>query len=283
MPASNKGLRNAALARDDEFYTRYDDIKKEIIYYLSYLENKVIYCNADNEESNFYKFFKDHFEEYKLKKLICTSLDGTSIELTKDNEIKTKNGGNFNSNNCIKYLEESDIVITNPPFSIIRDFIDLLIKYNKQFLFLSNLNVITYNSVTPLFVENKLWCGYNYGRHIFDRPDGTEKVLNNICWMTNLPVIKDNYIPICKKDIKEYEIFRDRPDIINVNKVKEIPENYKGPMGVPISFITKLNNKQYQILGKMHNIYNPKFYSLGGAYIGDKQIYCRLVIQEREN
>lgn len=283
MPANNKGLRNAARARDDEFYTRYNDIEKEIIHYLPYLENKIIYCNADNEESNFYKFFKDHFNEYKLKKLICTSLDGTSIELTKDNEIKAENGGSFDSNNCIKYLEECDIVITNPPFSIIRDFIDLLMKYNKQFLILSNLNVVSYNSVIPLFVENKLWCGYNYGKHVFIRPDGTEKILNNICWMTNLPVIKDNYIPTCEKDIEEYEIFRDRPDIINVNKVKEIPKDYKGPMGVPISFITKINNEQYQILGKMHNVPNPEFYSLGGSYIGDKKIYFRLVIQEREN
>ena len=282
MPNNNKALSRAAKIRNDEFYTQYVDIEKELVHYIPYLENKIIYCNTDNNESNFYQFFKDHFNDYKLKKLICTSLDGFSIELTKENEIKQNNGGNFSSDNCIKYLEECDIVITNPPFSIIRDFIDLLLKYNKQFLFLSNINVAGYKTILPLFVENKIWCGYNEGKHIFTLPDGTEKVLNNICWMTNLPVKKDFYIPICEKNIEEYEVFDTRPDIINVNRYKEIPKNYKGPMGVPVSFISKMSNEQYKILGQMHGSYNPDFYLLGKALVRNKEIYTRLVIQEKE-
>ena len=158
-------LDKAKINKKDEFYTQLIDIEKEVVHYTKHFRGKVVYCNCDDPEySNFWKFFYEHFEELGLKELNATyfgedarfyNYDGKEITIT-----QLKENGDFRSNECIQVLKQSDIVITNPPFSLFREYISQLDKYDKDFLVISNINAITYKEVFPLIQSNKAWFAF---------------------------------------------------------------------------------------------------------------------------
>lgn len=213
--ARNSNLHRAKKEKNDEFYTIYEDIEKEMINYIPHFKNQIIYCPCDDwEVSNFTKYFMDNFEKFQLKKLICTSYskDGNGKWFIYDGE-KKENGllegnGDFRSQECIELLKEADIVVTNPPFSLFRDFVAQLMQYEKKFIILGNMNAITCKEIFPLIKENKLrtgvtsFCGkmpffrvpaefVSENDRVEIRADGIYKQVNAI-WFTNLPHAKRN-------------------------------------------------------------------------------------------
>lgn len=266
-------LDNAKVNKKDEFYTQMIDIEKEIIHYTKHFRDKIVYCNCDNPEvSNFWKYFYDHFIELGLRELYATfygeganfhRYDGENVVIT-----QLQGNGDFRSDECIQILRQSDIVVTNPPFSLFREYISQLNSYNKDFLIISNINAITYKEVFPLIQANKVWLGVCFGRGIsgFIVPDnyelyGTETMVNengeriispnNCMWLTSLDNEK-RHQPI--KLVKKYEgneeayPFYDNYYGINVNKTQDIPADYMGAMGVPITFLNKYDPEQFEII-----------------------------------
>jgi len=256
MEYRNIRLTKAKKSKNDEFYTKLIDIEKELMHYKKHLKGKIIYCNCDNpKESNFFKYFTLNFKPLGIKKLITTHYNkgGTSykLEFVDGKSIKTplKGDGDFRSDECISILKDVDIVITNPPFSLFREYIAQLIKYNKLFLILGNLNAVTYKIVFKSIKENRIRLGYNPLTE-FLTPNGEIKRGAATVWYTNLDTKKRH------EDITLYKLYNeieypkyDNYDAINIDKVKEIPMDYGGYMGVPISFVTKHNPKQFEILG----------------------------------
>lgn len=172
--SNNSNLHTAKNIKDDEFYTQYEDIKKELVNYKEYLKGKIIYCNCDMPESNFIKFLNDVKDEWKIKEIYHTSI---------------QEGIDFRSDESIDILKRSDVVISNPPFSLFRQYISQLMEYKKKFLIIGNKNAITYKEFFPLLKDDKVWIGYN-NVHNFVRPDGSIKKFGNVGWFTNLPVDK---------------------------------------------------------------------------------------------
>ena len=270
-------LSNAKRAKNDEFYTQLSDIENELKHYKSHFAGKVVYCNCDDaRKSNFFRFFQKKFNDYGLKKLITTSYnenghgsvlvyegDTNGNGKLDDNEVKVselKGNGDFRSEECIELLKEADIVVTNPPFSLFREYIATLVQYNKKFLVIGNQNAITYKEIFPLIKENKLWTGNNMVK-TFRVPQVTNKnceVLPNgeiiakfgsICWFTNLDIKKRHEEIILYKSYNEEEFPKyDNYDAIEVSKVCEIPKDYDGIMGVPITFLYRYNPSQFEIV-----------------------------------
>ena len=274
---ANVSLSNAKRAKNDEFYTQLSDIENELKHYKSHFAGKVVYCNCDDaRKSNFFRFFQKKFNDYGLKKLITTSYnenghgsvlvyegDTNGNGKLDDTEIKVsdlKGNGDFRSEECIELLKEADIVVTNPPFSLFREYIATLVQYNKKFLVIGNQNAITYKEIFPLIKENKLWTGNNMVK-TFRVPQVTNKnceVLPNgeiiakfgsICWFTNLDIKKRHEEIILYKSYNEEEFPKyDNYDAIEVSKVCEIPKDYDGVMGVPITFLYRYNPSQFEIV-----------------------------------
>ena len=250
----NKNLTNAKKAKNDCFFTLLKDVEKEVSQYD--LKGKVIYCNCDDYRySNFVKYFKDNFEELKIKKLIATNYDtgeGAFIyEYDGVNELvhKLNGNGDFRSPECIAYLQEADIVWTNPPFSLFREFVDVIMTHGKQCLIIGSQNAFTYKEIFKMIKNNKLWTGYNMVKE-FNQPDGSIKKFGNVCWFTNLTTNKRNEEMVLTKnynliDYPKYENY----EAIEVNRLVNIPKDYDGVMGVPITFIDKYNPEQFEILG----------------------------------
>ena len=277
---SNQNLLTAKNKKNDEFYTRLEDIQKELNNYKEYFKDKIIYCNCDDiYTSNFYKYFKDNFNKLGIKKIIATnlSLDNTAYKTEFDNNSKEsrtelRGNGDFRSEECIKLLQESDIIITNPPFSLFREYIAQLIKYNKDFLIIGNMNAATYKEIFPLFKNNQVWFGYTNPK-IFITPDRTEKKFGNILWYTNLESGKRH----CRIDLKNcyygnensYPKY-DNYDAIEVSKVVNIPKDYYGLMGVPVTFLNKYCPEQFELIGHDHDLTGD-----GGAGISDGQFICK--------
>lgn len=254
----NSNLQEAKRKKNDEFYTQISDIEKELKYYRKHFEDKKVFLNCDDpEKSDFWKYFYLNFNELKLNKLIAThfEIDKPSYKLEYDgkevNKINLKQNGDFRSDECIEILKESDIVVTNPPFSLFREFIDLLMKYNKKFLVIGNNNAITYKNIFKYIKENKLWLGNNSVRE-FIQPDGSKKKFGNICWFTNLDYEKRYEIIETgidyNKNKDKYLEYYDYKGVINIDKINMIPDNYNGIMGVPITFLSKYNPNQFEIL-----------------------------------
>lgn len=265
----NSNLNTAKSVKNDEFYTRLPDIEKELGHYREHFIGKVVYCNCDDPNfSQFYTYFSNNFIRLKLKKVIFTNYNKdpevcsykTEIienqKLNFDDEdllviTKTKlNGdGDFRSDECVETLKEADIIVTNPPFSLFRQFTDLLVKHDKKFLVIGSQSAITYRNTFPQIMENKLWVGVTMPK-TFLKPDNTTQSFGNICWFTNLDHKKrgDKLILTKKYNEKDYPKY-DGFDAINVDKTKDIPFDYEGVMGVPITFIDKFNPEQFEILG----------------------------------
>ena len=275
----NKNLNNAKKVKNDEFYTQMGDIEKELPYYKEQFKNKIVYCNCDTELSNFYLYFKKNFNNLKLKKLIITNKDNYKIELTKKGIIKSKLNGDFRS--CIDLLKESDIVCTNPPFSLFREYVDLLIKYDKKFLIIGNYAAITYKEIFKLIKDNQLWLGYTPRTMKFLTTDNKLKSVN-ASWFTNLNVEKHyKTLKLSKSYYENTELYPkyDNYDAINVDRIKDIPIDYDGPMGVPITFLQYYNPKHFEIVGiDRYIIDNPNY---GKRFTIDKrEIYARIVIRK---
>lgn len=266
-------LDKAKFNKKDEFYTQLVDIENEMSYYLPHFRGKVIYCNCDNPEvSNFWKYFHDNFDKLGLKELRATFFgEGASYYRYdgKDVTIQMLRGnGDFRSEECVTVLQESDLVITNPPFSLFREYISQLDYYGKDFLVISNINAITYKEVFALIQRNKAWLGVGFGRGIsgFIVPAhyelyGTETKVsengdriispNNCMWLTSLDNDKRHkpiqLVKVYEGHEDEYPQY-DNYDGINVNKTQDIPADYWGAMGVPITFLNKFDPDQFEII-----------------------------------
>lgn len=291
--ATNTLLQKAKKSKSDEFYTLLPDIESELHHYTNHFRDKIVFCNCDDPRtSNFYRYFAVHFHELGLKKLIaaCYREGQTSLFDVNNNEtgfyysfngLDTENiiptdtdliyfsgDGDFRSEESIALLKQADIVVTNPPFSLFREYIAQLIKFKKSFLIIGNINAITYKEIFHLIKDNKIWLGINLGRGIsgFKVPEkyelyGTEVRIddlgnriispNNCLWLTNLENDKRNEEIVLTKRYKGNESayqHYDNYDGINVNKTQDIPMDYTGYMGVPITFLHKFNPKQFEII-----------------------------------
>lgn len=296
MPSTNDNLHKALKNKNDEFFTLFEDVEKECSNYSSYFQNKIIYCNTDNEKSAFWLYFTKNFKELKLQKVIATYLDFPSsykLEYNGNEIIKTKLAGNgdYSSTECIEILKTADIIITNPPFSKSKEFINLIIKeHNKDLLVIGNENAFSSTLLFPLLKENKIWTGYNKVKE-FLTDNGDIKSFGNICWFTNLPREEKPFIKLTKnynkKNYKKYENF----EAINVDRIVDIPKDYYGIMGVPVSIVGKYNSKQFKILGlaagntKTNHLnyevpYTPHPLDRGGCGIVEgKRKYTRVFVQ----
>lgn len=304
---NNKNLSKAKNAKDDEFYTQYKDIEKELKHYKQYFINKVVYCNCDNPQiSNFFKFFALNFDTLQLKKIIATYFDKDNkvhcYEITKqvtaqdDNidlsQIKTrvlKGNGSFDSSECKELLRTADIIVTNPPYSLFRDFIDYMFKYSKKFLIIGNANAITYKNCFSYIQQNKMWLGVNCVRWFY-RPHGELCEGARSFWFTNLDVDKRHQKIDLTKEYSDEYVEYDNYNAIEVSKAVNIPRNYKGIMGVPITFLSKYNPEQFRIIGSdfqvkdgllpelVKNNWDSK---IDRGYINGKRCYSRIFIQHQ--
>lgn len=278
--SGNSFLSNAKRNKKDEFYTRLEDIERELVRYRDHFKDKVVFCNCDDpEESNFWWYFKLNFDFLGLKKLITTHydadnptyklvIDGTRRD--KDGnpvEVKTKLKGNgdFRNDESIRALKASDIVVTNPPFSLFREYVSQLFEYDKKFIIVGNQNTVIAKDLFPLIKENKMWYGFGFkggaahfiNKHYVDYATATDRKegmirVSGVIWLTNLPH-KKRYedIILVKKYYGNEEMYPryDNYDAINVDATKDIPYDYPGVMGVPITFLDKYNPEQFEILG----------------------------------
>lgn len=305
---SNKNLNQAKKAKNDEFYTRIEDIEKELVNYGDFFKDKVVYCNCDHPtESNFTRYFLLNFEKLGLKKLVSTCFisDGKGLVGTKEKDgeytvEQLEGNGDFRSEECIEFLKKCDVVVTNPPFSLFREYVKQLMDYNKKFLIIGNGNAVTYKEIFPYIKNNQLWLGFSANKTMkFQLSDSYEKwdemdkngkkygKVTAITWFTNIPHNKRNqpldlYRKYNPNDYPKYDNY----DAINVDKVTDIPEDYNGVMGVPITFLDKYCPTQFQIVGCSYqygdcgkHLDNTEW----GCMINGKPIYKRLFIKRVKN
>lgn len=324
---SNKYLHNAKRSKNDEFYTILSDIERELKHYKKHFKGKTVLCNCDDPRiSNFFHYFSYNFERLGLKKLITTCYKNQNMDLfsqhdkekaiyleytgdsNKNNvpdpeEIgikELKGDGDFRSTECIELLKQADIVVTNPPFSLFREYISQLAEYDKKFLTVGTWNAITYKEIFKLIKDNKLWIGINSNRKFsgFIVPDhyplrGTEartdeegnRVIstNNTCWFTNMELKKrhEDLILYKKYNAEEYPRY-DNYDAIEVKKTADIPLDFPGVMGVPVTFLDKYNPEQFEILGCNRGVdQDPKKVYGRGSYVNGKETFKRLFIKNK--
>ena len=255
MANKNTNLHTAKKAKNDEFYTQLSDIEKEMAHYKDFFKGKVVYCNCDDaRESNFFKFFSNNFESLGLKKLITTGYkaEGKGVKLVyegdkngnfmvDDTEVvmtELEGNGDFRSEECIELLKECDVVVTNPPFSLFREYVAQLMEYGKNFLIIGNMNAITYKEIFPYIKNNELWWGCSLhgtkchfivpnsyeGNNVFEENGVRYGKVNNAIWFTNISHTKRNTpLDLYKKySADEYPKY-DNYLGFNVNKVIDIP------------------------------------------------------------
>lgn len=286
---AHSDLKQAKENKKDEFYTQLSDIENELRHYKEHFKDKTVFCNCDDPRvSNFFRYFALNFEHLGLKKLICTCYKNQDVDLftQKDCEqavymvyegdkngdyldfseteiIPLKGDGDFRSQECIELLKESDIVVTNPPFSLFREYVAQLIDYDKKFIIIGHQNALTYKEIFKLIKENKLWLGYGFkgGAAYFindkyenyavagQKKEGMIRV-SGVVWFTNLEIAKRNeelilYKSYSPEEYPKYENF----NAINVNKTSDIPMDWDGVAGVPITFMDKYCPNQFDIIG----------------------------------
>lgn len=288
MAGNNSNLGAAKRAKNDEFYTQLTDIEKELRHYRKHFRGKTVLCNCDDPfESNFFKYFVLNFNRLGLKKLIATCYEGSAVaeyrngkakpykavvttvhdttgdggvdmedvrnlfELGENELVELEGNGDFRSEECLALLDEADIVVTNPPFSLFREYVAVLMKHKKKFIVIGSQNAITYKEIFPLLKDDDVWLGSTHPKEFIQR-DGTVKKFGNICWFTNLDIKKRHEELILVKKYAghedEYPTY-DNYDAIEVSKVADIPLDYDGVMGVPITFLDKYSPDQFEIVG----------------------------------
>ena len=269
---ANTNLRKARQVKNDEFYTRYEDIEAEVMKYRKQFRDKVVYLPCDDpaeKKSEFWSFFVANFESFGLKKLIATHYEenGQSYKVWIDRDNDLNHGGqiddgdaiqedlagngDFRSPECIEILKECDIICTNPPFSLFREFIDTIMTHGKQCLIIGNKNAFTYKETFSLIKDNKIWIGYTQPKDFRIEDGSTTKKINGLArWFTNLTVNKSNEELVLTKTYNAIDYPKyDNYDAIEVSKVVNIPKDYNEVMGVPVTFIDKYNPDQFEIIG----------------------------------
>lgn len=333
----NRSLGAAKKSKQDEFYTQLSDIEKELKHYTKHFEGKTVLCNCDDPRvSNFFHYFSYNFEKLRLKKLTTTCYKNQDTDLFSTHEVengvyleykgdKNRNrvpdpaeigvhdfdgDGDFRSEECIALLKEADIIVTNPPFSLFREYVQQLIDHEKKFLIIGNQNAITYKETFGLIRDNKIWLGYSHPvafvvpNHYEQRDvrswrddNGTNwRSLGNACWFTNLDIAKRHEELILYKSYtsKQYPKYINY-DAIEVAKFADIPVDYPDAMGVPVTFLEKYNPDQFEIVGSSRTLGKPmssiaekgtflqggiRFYLPNGDQTY-RRMYERLVIKNR--
>lgn len=353
MARTNTNLHVARNTKNDEFYTQYEDIAKELKHYKEFFKGKVVLCNCDDPlESNFTKYFILNFHHLGLKKLICTFYDvnggrafafeyegedmnDDGVINEQDIEIIRQSGacrtilvddegfnsedkekcweegiygsGDFRSKNVIEYLKEADVVVTNPPFSLFREYVKQLMDYGKKFIIIGNGNAVTYKDFFPYIKENKIWLGVTLFTGVMPffkvpndypieneryerRADGLYKQVNSVCWFTNVPHSKRNTPLTLYKEYNEENYPKyDNYDAIEVSRVENIPMDYDGVMGVPITFLAKYCPSQFEIVwtsdrggdGKIENLKIPNQSRYDAPTISGVGTYKRIFIKKK--
>ena len=341
--SKNQNLHKAKSSKKDEFYTQRPDIERELKHYRHHFSGKVVYCNCDDPRvSNFFHYFSHNFETLGLRKLIATCYKNQDMDLFSRNDsersicliyegdksgnnlpdrdeigiTRLKGDGDFRKPECIEILKQADIVVTNPPFSLFREYVAQLMEYDKKFLIIGSYNAITYKEIFKLIRENLIWLGYGFkaGNAFFKTPHPKEFAkgvyneetglvkFRNVTWFTNLDISKrhENLILYEKYSPEKYPTY-DNYDAIEVSKTKDIPADYGGAMGVPITFLDKHNPAQFEILGITDrdnnsglktreyteaDVPNPGDLNRRGVIrVGDeyKSTYARLLIRRRQS
>ena len=260
--AGNSNLHRAKEAKNDEFYTQLADVENELVHYREHFRGKTVFCNCDDPTwSAFWKYFHLNFGFLGLKRLISTHYDkeqstymmeylgGDDNDVSVGTKTPLKGNGDFRNEECLELLRQSDIVVTNPPFSLFREFVGTLMEYGKKFIVIGNKNAVTYKEMFPLLRSDEVWFGY-YSPSEFGTPSGTTKKINGLSrWFTNLDIKKRHENLILYKHYSPEEFPKyDNYDAINVDKVSDIPLDYNGVMGVPITFLDKYNPEQFEIV-----------------------------------
>lgn len=312
----NSSLARAKVEKNDEFYTLYETIEDEVKYYKDDLRGKKVFCNCDDPRwSNFWKFLSDHFEEYGLKKLVAMFYNEKEsfkkIKEKVEGKIKTRTekiegNGDFRSEESLEELANCDVVISNPPFSLFREYIKTLFDFKKKFLVIGNINLFSSGFIKEMLVKGKIWTGlsktgiwFTVPNHyvVMKKKDGKNySIVGTACWFTNIQPKKldeiedkggygfvrdENYIlekgvPLFKKyNAKDYKKI-DKTNIINIEKTIDIPYNFKGVMAAPITFLRHYSPKQFEIL-------DTKLYKQGPLTINGKELYARVLIKNKGN
>ena len=328
---ANKQLTGAKKAKKDEFYTQLADIEVELKHYREHFKGKTVLCNCDDpRKSQFFYYFVLNFHLLGLKKLITTCYKNQNPDLCSENISEQavylvyegedigippkpsiaglvrplEGDGDFRSKECIAFLEEADIVVTNPPFSLFREYVAQLIKYDKKFIIIGNINAVTYKEIFPLIQRDQVWLGpsIHSGDREFEIPssypleaagsrtdnEGRRYIrVKGVRWFTNLDFPqRHEELTLYKKYSPEGYPHYDNYDAINVDKVADIPRNYDGVMGVPITYLDKHNPDQFEILGITES--NGRGFSTGlwdeaskmaHPYVKGEKKYARIFIR----
>jgi len=324
--ALNRSLNAAKATKQDEFYTQLPDIEKELKHYTKHFKGKTVLCNCDDPKiSNFFHYFSHKLHTLKLKKLITTcykNIDpdlfskhkgkhglrliyngeqtpgGRVPALSKLDTLPLEGDGDFRSDECIELLKQADIVVTNPPFSLFREYVEQLVKYKKKFIIIGNFHAVTYKEIFKLLKENKIWLGYSHAvafvvpehyemrsvRSWRDENGTNWRSLGNACWFTNLDIAKRHEELILFKMYTPEQFPKyDNYDAIEVSRYQNIPCDFDGVMGVPVTFLEKHNPDQFEIVGSNRGIdQDPKGVYGRGSYLNGKETFKRLFIRRRK-
>lgn len=257
--SNNDNLHKALKNKDDEFYTYYSDVEAEMKNYTAHFNGKTVFLNCndvDDGKSAFWDYFVDNFSTLQLKKVIATSYNpngGAIIKIFDGTKVVVDNlngTGAYDSAESLEILDEADIVVTNPPFSLFRDLVKILVEKEKLFLLIGNENTFASTEMFPLIKERKVWTGLNKVKK-FKRPNENDREFGNVCWFTNLSNNKQNEELVLTKTYspENYPVYDNYYTAINVDALVDIPKDYDGIMGIPISYLGKYNPKQFEILG----------------------------------
>lgn len=321
MANKNTGLSRARKAKKDEFYTQLTDIEKELRHYTEFFKDKTVLCNCDDPKiSNFFVYFVRNFKTLGLKRLITTCYKNQEPEIFSTNKcdhavyiiydggddnnpdvakvaataIPMKGDGDFRSNECIELLKQADVVVTNPPFSLFNAYIKQLVDYDKKFLIIGPQNALKYKNLFPLIKNNKIWLGYGFKRNCahfntfyediatdMDHKEGMIRV-SSVTWFTNIDHKKrhepmDFYKVYDPEEYPKYDTF----DAIEVKPAAEIPGDYYGLMGVPITFLDKFCPDQFEIIGELNHGCDNE-YDFAKPIINGEEKYPRIIIKRKK-
>lgn len=279
----HKTLAAAKIAKNDEFRTNYDNIAAEMKWYAKHFQNKTVYCNCDDADSQFWTYFHSNFASLGLKKLIATHYEpsgnssyvmayegGSDLDLPAGKRIELRGNGDFRNDECVALLQEADVVVTNPPFSLFRPFLKQLVEHDKKFVILGNINALTYKETFSLIQANKVWTGKAFDKTMYfavpesycsktmvqDKIGRKVAKMGGITWYTNLDLAKRHESFFSQESAHSY--YEDNAsayprycnyDAVEVSYVADIPIDYPGVMGVPITFFDKYNPTEFEIVG----------------------------------
>lgn len=329
----NRSLQSAKATKQDEFYTQLPDIEKELKHYTAHFKGKTVFSNCDDPRvSNFFRYFLNNFEKLGLNRLITTCYKNEQPDLFSTNEAERgiyfdysgeqkgtrlpnperirpnelRGNGDFRSLECVELLRQSDIVVTNPPFSLFREYVQQLIGNDKKFLIIGNQGAISYKEIFEPIKEDKMWIGYTHPvafmvpdhyemrevRSWRDADGANWRSLGNACWYTNLDIQKrhEELITV-KKYSREAYVEYDNYNAIEISRYKDIPSDYHGVMGVPVTFLDHYNPDQFEIVGADYEVKQgllpemlKKKWSgkIDRGYVNGKRCFARVFVRRRE-